>query len=284
MTTEQTRAQGRVVAAQGNLITAEFTGIVRQNEVAYVRTEGKRLKGEVIEIAGNLAKLQVFEMTRGITCGDAVEFDGDLLTVELGPGLLTSIFDGLQNPLELVAEQAGYFLPRGLYLIPLPREKKWDFTPTAKVGDTVERADFLGWVPEGVVKHRIMVPFSFRGKGKVISVAPAGAYPVEHEIAVIEDEQGTRHTVTMVQRWPAKFPIRFGRRQLPVEQLTTACRIIDGPFPVAKGGTFCTPGPFGAGKTVLQHQLSKYAHIQVVVVVACGERAGEVVELLKEFP
>ncbi len=284
MTMEQTRAHGRVVAAQGNLITAEFTGIVRQNEVAYISTGGQRLKGEVIEIAGNLAKIQVFEMTRGIAFGDAVEFDGDLLTVELGPGLLTRIFDGLQNPLELVAEQAGYFLPRGLYLTPLSREKKWDFTPLVKVGDVVERADFLGWVPEGVVKHRIMVPFSFRGKGKVVSIAPAGSYSVDHEIAAVEDEHGVKHAITMVQRWPAKFPIRFGRRQLPVQQLTTACRIIEGPFPVAKGGTFCTPGPFGAGKTVLQHQLSKYAHIQVVVVVACGERAGEVVELLKEFP
>jgi len=284
MTTEQTRASGRVTAAQGNLITAAFTGIVRQNEVAYIATGGQRLKGEVIEIAGDLAKIQVFELTRGISCGDAVEFDGDLLTVELGPGLLTSIFDGLQNPLELVAEKAGYFLPRGLYLIPLSRERKWDFTPTAKAGDAVERADFLGWVPEGVVKHRLMVPFSFPGKGKIRKIAPAGSYTVDHIIAEIEDEQGTLHKVTMVQRWPAKFPIRFGQRQLPIQQLTTACRIIDGPFPVAKGGTFCTPGPFGAGKTVLQHQLSKYAHIQVVVVVACGERAGEVVELLKEFP
>ena len=281
---EQTRAMGRVVGAQGNLVTALFTGIVRQNEVAYIVTGGQRLKGEVIEIAGNLAKIQVFELTRGITYGDPVEFDGDLLTVELGPGLLTSIFDGLQNPLELVAERAGYFLPRGIYLIPLSREKKWDFTPTVKPGDVVERADFIGWVPEGVITHRIMVPFSFIGKGIVVSVAPQGSYTVDHVVAEIRDEHGTVHKVTMVQRWPAKFPIRFGRRQLPIEQMTTACRIIDGPFPVAKGGTFCTPGPFGAGKTVLQHQLSKYAHIQVVVVVACGERAGEVVELLKEFP
>ncbi|HOW52995.1 MAG TPA: V-type ATP synthase subunit A [bacterium] len=284
MTTERQNATGRIVAAQGNLMTVEFEGIVRQNEVTFIKTEGQRLKGEVIEISGNLAKVQVFELTRGITCGDTVEFDGDLLTVELGPGLLKSIYDGLQNPLELVAEQAGYFLPRGVYLIPLSRTAKWDFTPTAKVGDVVEKADYLGTVPEGVVTHRIMVPFTFIGKGKVKSIAPTGSYTIEHEIAVIEDEHGVAHKVTMFQRWPAKFPIRFGQRILPVEQLTTACRIIDGAFPVAKGGTFCTPGPFGAGKTVLQHQISKYAHIQVVVVVACGERAGEVVELLKEFP
>jgi len=284
MSTVHAHATGRVIAAQGNLLTVAFDGIVRQNEVAYIRTEGQRLKGEVIEISGNLAKVQVFEMTRGITYGDAAEFDGDLLSVELGPGLLKSIYDGLQNPLELVAEQAGYFLPRGVYLIPLPRDAKWDFTPTAKVGDTVERADFLGTVPEGIITHRIMVPFSFVGKGKITAIAPVGSYTIDHEIARIRDEQGMEHAVTMVQRWPAKFPIRFGRRILPTEQLTTACRIIDGPFPVAKGGTFCTPGPFGAGKTVLQHQISKFAHIQVVVVVACGERAGEVVELLKEFP
>lgn len=284
MSTTHANATGRVIAAQGNLLTVAFDGIVRQNEVAYIRTEGQRLKGEVIEISGNLAKVQVFEMTRGITYGDMAEFDGDLLSVELGPGLLKSIYDGLQNPLELVAEQAGYFLPRGVYLIPLPRDAKWEFTPTAKVGDTVERADFLGTVPEGVITHRIMVPFSFNGKGRITAIATAGSYTVDHEIARIVDEQGVEHAVTMVQRWPAKFPIRFGRRILPTEQLTTACRIIDGPFPVAKGGTFCTPGPFGAGKTVLQHQISKFAHIQVVVVVACGERAGEVVELLKEFP
>jgi len=277
-------ATGKVIAAQGNLMTVEFDGIVRQNELVYIKTGGMSLKGEVIEINGNEAKVQVFEPTRGIKFGDKVEFDRELLSVELGPGLLKTVYDGLQNPLEEIAKEGGFFLPRGVYAKPLDRTAKWDYTPTAKVGDVVERADFLGRVPEGIIDHKIMVPFNFIGKGKVVEVKAAGSYNVDEIVAKIEDDKGTIHSISMVQKWPAKFPLRFGKRKLPVEQLTTACRIIDGPFPVAKGGTFCTPGPFGAGKTVLQHQISKYAHIQIVVVVACGERAGEVVELLREFP
>ncbi|MCK5807451.1 V-type ATP synthase subunit A [bacterium] len=275
---------GIIVAAQGNLMTVQFDGIVRQNEVVFVASQGRKLKGEVIEISGNEAKVQVFEPTRGVKLGDKVEFDKDLLTVELGPGLLTEVFDGLQNPLEKIAAQAGYFLPIGLYLPPIDRENKWDFTPSAKAGDIVERAYFLGSVPEGKIDHKIMVPFTFVGKGTVVSVAEKGSYTVDNVIATIKDEEGKVHDVTMIQHWPAKFPLRFGQRKLPTEQLVTACRIIDGPFAVAKGGTFATPGPFGAGKTVLQHQISKYADIEVVIVVACGERAGEVVEILKEFP
>ena len=279
---EQTK--GIVVAALGNLVTIRFSGIVRQNEVVYVLSDGKQLKGEIIEINGQEAKAQIFEPTKGLKYGDEVLFDHDLLTVELGPGLLKRVFDGLQNPLEDVAAKAGFFLPRGMYLAPLDRNELWDFTPLAKVWDKVERADFLGKVPEGVVDHKIMVPFSFVGKGEIIEIAPAGKYNVDYVIAKIKNEKGEIHNVTMAQKWPAKFTLRFGERLLPTESLVTQCRIIDGPFPVAKGGTFCTPGPFGAGKTVLQHQLSKYAEAQVVIVVACGERAGEVVEILKEFP
>lgn len=282
MTSEKTT--GKIVAAQGNLMTVEFTGTIRQNELAFVKTGGQSLKGEVIEINGNLAKVQVFEPTRGVKFGDTVEFDEELLSVELGPGLLTSVYDGLQNPLEDVAQEAGYFLPRGVYLTPINKEKTWHFTPLAKVGDTVEAASYLGWVPEGILEHKIMVPFRFHGKGVVKEIIGAGDYTVEEVVAKIEDEQGKIHDVTMVQKWPAKFSIRFGERKFPDKPLTTGCRIIDGPFPVAKGGTFCTPGPFGAGKTVLQHQISKNAQAQVVIVVACGERAGEVVEILKEFP
>lgn len=277
-------AKGKIVGAQGNLMTVKFTGIIRQNELVYVKTGGQSLKGEVIEINEDEAKVQVFEPTRGVKLNDDVEFDKELLSVELGPGLLKSVYDGLQNPLEDVAEQAGYFLPRGVYLTPLDKEVKWDFTPIASVGDAVERASYLGKVPEAVIEHKIMVPFNFVGKGKVIEIKPAGQYTVDEEIAKIEDENGNIRSVSMVQKWPAKFPIRFGERLYPDKQLVTACRIIDGPFPVAKGGTFCTPGPFGAGKTVLQHQISKHAQTQIVVVVACGERAGEVVELLREFP
>ncbi len=277
-------ATGKVVAAQGNLMTVQFEGIIRQNELVYINTRGKKLKGEVIEIDGNEAKVQVFEPTKGITLGDTVEFDKELLSVELGPGLLKSVYDGLQNPLEEVAKEKGYFLPVGFYMLPLDRKIKWKFTPSVKVGDVVERADYLGHVPEANIEHKIMVPFQFIGKGKIVKIASEGEYTVADEIAVIEDENGKSHSVNMIQKWPAKFPLRFGKRILPTEQLVTACRIIDGSFPVARGGTFCTPGPFGAGKTVLQHQISKYARIQIVLVVACGERAGEVVEILREFP
>ncbi|HNW83207.1 MAG TPA: V-type ATP synthase subunit A [bacterium] len=278
------KTRGKIVAAQGNLMTVQFEGNVRQNEVVFVKTGGQSLKGEVIEINGNEAKVQVFEPTKGVRLGDAVIFDSDLLSVELGPGLLKRVFDGLQNPLEDIAEQAGYFLPRGVYLDPLPRNIKWNWTPLVKVGDTVMKSHFLGWVPEENIQHKIMVPFNFPGKGVVKDIAKPGDYTVDSEIAKIEDEKGVIHSVNMIQMWPAKFALRFGERLLPKEQLITAMRVIDGPFPVAKGGTFCTPGPFGAGKTVLQHSLSKYATTQIVIIVACGERAGEVVEILREFP
>ena len=278
------KTKGSIVAAQGNLVTVKFDGNVRQNEVVFVKTGGQTLKGEVIEINGNEAKVQVFEPTGGIRYGDEVVFERDLLSVELGPGLLKRVFDGLQNPLDDIAAKAGYFLPRGVYLPPLPRDIKWAWTPTAKVGDVLVRAQFLGWVPEENIKHQIMVPFDFVGKATVKSIAPAGEYTVEQEIATLEDEKGNIRSVNMINLWPAKFALRFGERILPTEQLVTAMRVIDGPFPVAKGGTFCTPGPFGAGKTVLQHQISMYATTQIVIVVACGERAGEVVEILKEFP
>ena len=278
------KTKGIIIAAQGNLVTVRFDGTIRQNEVVFVKTGGQSLKGEVIEINGNEAKVQIFEPTDGIRYGDEVVFEKDLLSVELGPGLLKRVFDGLQNPLEDIAEAAGYFLKRGIYLPPLPRNIKWQWNPTAKVGDVVYRAYFLGWVPEENIKHQIMVPFNFIGKGVVKSIAAPGEYTVEQEIATIEDEKGNIRSVNMINMWPAKFALRFGERLLPTEQLVTSQRIIDGPFPVAKGGTFCTPGPFGAGKTVLQHQISKYATTQIVIIVACGERAGEVVEILREFP
>lgn len=278
------KSTGIIVAAQGNLMTVQFEGIIRQNELVYVKTGEQSLKGEVIEINGSLAKVQVFEPTRGVRLGDKVEFDEELLSVELGPGLLKSVYDGLQNPLEEVAQQAGYFLPRGIYLNALDRSVKWHFTPKRKVGDSVEKADYLGSVPEGILEHKIMVPFRFHGKGTIKEIKAEGDYTVDEVIAKIEDDKGAVFPVTMSQKWPAKFPIRFGDRIYPEKPLMTGVRIIDGPFPVAKGGTFCTPGPFGAGKTVLQHQISKHAEAQVVVVVACGERAGEVVEILREFP
>ncbi len=284
MTESKQKSDGEIIAAQGNLITVKFRGDIRQNEVAFIHSADKSLKGEVIEINGEEAKVQVFELTKGIKPGDKVSFDSDLLSVELGPGLLKTVYDGLQNPLEELAVQSGYFLPRGIYLPPLDRETKWDFTPLVKAGDEVEKAVTLGTVPEGTIEHKIMVPFNLFGRGEIVEIAPKGQYTVDREIAKIKDEKGDIHSVSMMQRWPAKFPISFGEKILPMDLLDTGCRIIDGPFPVTKGGTFCVPGPFGAGKTVLQQQLAKYAHAQVVIIVACGERAGEVVEVLREFP
>ncbi len=277
-------ATGRIVKAFGNLVHVRFEGDVRQGEVCYIILGNQKFSGEVIEIAGDEAKVQVFEDTRGICLGTPVEFSGRLLEAELGPGLLTSIFDGLQNPLEKIADKAGLFLKRGVYIAPLDRFGKWDFTPIAKVNDKVFAGSFLGEVPEGIFKHKIMVPFALTGEYKVVSIVERNSYSLDDVIATIKDEKGTLHEVTMVQRWPVKKGLRRGEKRLPQKMMTTGLRIIDTQLPVMKGGTFCSPGPFGAGKTVLQHHLSKYADVDIVVVAACGERAGEVVELLREFP
>ena len=243
------------------------------------------LKSEVIRIRGDYAELQVFEDTTGLKAGDEVEFTGDLLSVELGPGLLTQVFDGLQNPLPELAEECGFFLQRGKYLKALPRDKKWAFTPVAKPGDVLEAGDTLGTVPEGVFTHRIMVPFKTLGKVTVESVAAAGEYVVEDVIAVVKNEHGEKLEISMVQTWPVKMPIKaFEERLRPTKPLTMQQRIVDTFFPVMQGGTFCTPGPFGAGKTVLQQLMSRYADVDIVILAACGERAGEVVETLREFP
>jgi len=281
---KSTLATGKVVKAFGNLLQVAFEGSIRQGEVAMVKLDGIRLKSEVIEINGNEAKIQVFEDTRGVQLGTEVEFEGQLLEAELGPGLLTSILDGLQNPLEKVADAAGLFLPRGIYIDPLDRKRSWNYEPRAKVGQTVHRGDTLGTTLEGRFHHQIMVPFSFYGSYKITWVIGAGSYHVDTVVAKVVDEAGVEHSLTMVQRWPIKMPLTQGERIKPSKMLDTGCRIIDTQFPILKGGTFCTPGPFGAGKTVLQHHLSKYSAVDIVIVVACGERAGEVVEILREFP
>jgi V/A-type H+-transporting ATPase subunit A len=276
---------GRIVGVNGNLLTVEFDSPVIQNEVGYAHLGDTRLKSEVIRIRGRYAELQVFEDTTGLQVGNAVDFTGELLAVELGPGLLTQIYDGLQNPLPKLAEQCGFFLQRGTYLPPLDRERKWKFTPKAKSGETVIAGDELGSVPEGIFKHRIMVPFGWRGKFTVREVAAAGDYAIEHVIAKLADEHGEVREVKMVQRWPVKIPIRaYNERLRPVKPLVTKVRIVDTFFPVARGGTYCIPGPFGAGKTVLQQITSRHADVDIVIVAACGERAGEVVETLREFP
>ena len=281
----QAKNQGKIVGINGNLVSVAFDTYVVQNEVAYVTAGEQRLKCEVIRVRGQRADLQIFEDARGLKVGDPVEFTGELLSVELGPGLLTSVYDGLQNPLNRLAERCGFFLKRGVYIESLNRETAWNYTPVAKVGDVLHAGDTLGTVPEGIFTHRVMVPFAWPGAWTVSTVTAAGSFPITHAVATLKSERGEERTATMLQTWPVKRPITaYQEKVLPTEPLITQTRIIDSFFPVAKGGTFCTPGPFGAGKTVLQHALSQYSETDVVVVAACGERAGEVVEILREFP
>lgn len=276
---------GRIIGVNGNLIAVQFEKPVIQNEVAYACTGNLRLKAEVIRVRGNRAELQVFEDTVGLKVGDPVEFTGELLAVELGPGLLTQVFDGLQNPLPALAEECGFFLQRGTYLKPLPRDTKWSYTPRIETGATVVAGDTIGTVPEGIFEHRIMVPFRLRGKWTVEKLAPAGEYTVEQIVAELKDEKGNTVQARMMQTWPVKMPIKcYAERLRPTESMATKQRIVDTFFPVAKGGTYCIPGPFGAGKTVLQQITSRNAEVDVVIIAACGERAGEVVETLREFP
>ena len=280
-----TENKGKVVSINGNLVSVEFDGNVSMNEICYVFVGDTALKREVIRIKGNIAQVQVYEMTDGIQCGDMVEFTGDMLSAELGPGLLGQIYDGLQNPLPVLAEQAGWFLERGIYADGLNLEKKWEFTPTAKVGDIVRAGEYIGTVPEGPFTHKIFVPFYLLGNYTVKSVAEHGEYTVKETIAVLTDERGREIPVSMSFKWPVKRAVKcYSERLAPVETMETKVRLIDSFFPVAKGGTYCTPGPFGAGKTVLQHTTSKYADVDIVIIAACGERAGEVVETLTEFP
>jgi V/A-type H+-transporting ATPase subunit A len=277
--------KGTVVAVNGNMVSVRFDGAVSMNEVGYVKVGDKQLKSEVIRIRGDISQLQVFEITKGISIGDVVEYSGDMLAVELGPGLLGQVFDGLQNPLPKLAAAAGYFLERGIYLDPLPLDTEWEFTPGAKVGDRVERGDILGTVPEGAFIHRIMVPFGMYGSYTVKSIKGAGSYTIRENIAELQDEKGNIIPVAMSFRWPVKRPIDcYEERLKPEESMVTKVRLIDTFFPVARGGTYCIPGPFGAGKTVLQQITSRNADVDIVIVAACGERAGEVVETLKEFP
>ena len=279
------KVTGIVTGVNGNLITAEFDGSVKKNEVCYVCVGDERLKGEVIRITNGVASMQVYEMTNGVQVGDRVELSGELLSVELGPGLLSQVYDGLQNPLPELADQCGFFLQRGVYLDPIP-DKSWEFTPVAKAGDAVQAGDTLGTVPEGLFTHHIMVPFGFKDEGWTVqSIQPKGTYHVRSTVAVLENRKGEIKELSMVFSWPIKEMVHcYAERLRPDETLVTQIRCIDTFLPVVKGGTFCVPGPFGAGKTVLQHMEAKNAAVDIVIVAACGERAGEVVEVLKEFP
>ncbi len=276
---------GKVVSINGNLVSVQFDGNVSMNEICFVKVDGTSLKSEVIRIRGNIAQIQVYEMTGGIKCGDDVEFTGDMLSAELGPGLLGQIYDGLQNPLPVLAQRAGWFLERGVYADGLNDKKLWEFTPTAKIGDKLKAGEYLGTVPEAAFTHKIFIPFYLLGNYTVKSIVEKGEYTVNDTVAVIADERGKEIPVTMSFKWPVKRAIScYAERLAPTETMETKVRLIDSFFPVAKGGTYCIPGPFGAGKTVLQHTTSKNADVDIVIIAACGERAGEVVETITEFP
>ncbi|MBR1870519.1 MAG: V-type ATP synthase subunit A [Kiritimatiellae bacterium] len=283
---------GKITLVSGNMITVRFEGAVAQNEVGYALLGDKRLMAEIVRVRGDLCDMQVFDSTTDLAVGDKVEFEGELLAVELGPGILTQVYDGLQNPLADLAKEAGkiskdseFFLQRGMYLKGLPRDRQWDWQPLAKPGARLTAGETLGTVKEGIFDHKIMVPFRLQGVYTLKSIVPAGKKTVEDTVAVITDAAGKDVEVQMYQRWPVKVPIKaYVERLAPTETLVTSVRTIDTFFPVAVGGTYCIPGPFGAGKTVLQQTTARYAEVDIVISAACGERAGEVVETLKEFP
>ncbi|MBL7151051.1 MAG: V-type ATP synthase subunit A [Candidatus Omnitrophica bacterium] len=276
---------GRIVKINGNMVTVELDNFVVQNEVAYIVHGKERLKSEVIRIKGRLAEMQVYENTGGLKIGEKVEFTSELLSVELGPGLLGQIFDGLQNPLPQLAEKCGFFLQRGVYVHALEERSEWQFTPLAKAGDRLRAGDRLGFVPEKIFKHFIMVPFNLSGNLEVTSIAEPGKYNLKDTVAKLKDGSGRHYECFLRQSWPVKIPIEaYSEKLMPVQPLVTKMRLIDSLFPIARGGTYCIPGPFGAGKTVLQQLTSRHAEADIVVIAACGERAGEVVETLKTFP
>ena len=276
------KTTGKVTGIVSNLVTVLVDGPVSQNELCYIDENGTKLMAEVIKVNGKYAAVQVFESTRGLKNGDSVEFEDRMLEVSLGPGLLSSCYDGLQNNLTTMT---GVFLKKGEYTDPLDHEKLWDFTPIAKPGDKVIAADWLGEVKEGWLPHKIMVPFSFKGEYTVKSVAEAGQYNIDHTMAVLVNENGEEVNVTMVQKWPVKVAIKgYVEKPRPNRIMETGVRVIDTLDPIAEGGTGFIPGPFGCGKTVLQHAIAKQGDAQVIVMAACGERANEVVEIFTEFP
>jgi V/A-type H+-transporting ATPase subunit A len=279
-------AKGKVSSVNESLVGVDdLEGAVTNGEVAYVLLEnGERLKSEVIDVkAGGLVFMQVFEDTTWIKVGDPVEFTGLPLSVKLGPGILGMVTDGLQNPLYELGK-IETFLERGLQVAPLDTSAKWHFTPSAATGDTVTGGSVLGSVPEKMFQHKIFVPFSMTGDYVLEQLATEGEYTIEEVIATVRDKQGETHELRMVFDWPVKKPMPFHKRSVPTQAMPTGIRVIDGLFPIAFGGTACNPGPFGAGKTVLQHSLARHSRADVVIVAACGERAGEAVEVFKDFP
>ena len=276
------KTTGIVTGIVSNLVTVLVDGPVAENEICYIDLAGVKMMAEVIKVNGKYASVQVFESTRGLRGGDKVEFEGRMLEVTLGPGLLSSVYDGLQNDLTTME---GVFLKRGEYTDPLNHEKLWDFTPLAQPGDKVVAADWLGEVQEGWLPHKIMVPFSFQGEFTVKSVVPAGQYNIDQVVAVLVNADGEDVPVTMTQKWPVKVAVKgYKEKPRPNRIMETGVRVIDTLNPIAEGGTGFIPGPFGCGKTVLQHAIAKQGDADVIVMAACGERANEVVEIFTEFP
>lgn len=274
--------KGIVAGIIANLVIVDVDGPVSQNEICFIKLKGVPLMAEVIKVIGQQAYVQVFESTRNLRVGDTVEFAGHMLEATLGPGILSKNFDGLQNDLN---KMDGVFLKRGDYTDPLEKDSTWDFKPLAKAGDLVEAGSWLGEVKENWIAHKIMVPFKFSGKYTIKSVVSAGNYSINDTIAVLTDADGKEHNVTMVQKWPVKLAIRaYTSKPRPFRMMETGIRCIDSLNPIVEGGTGFTPGPFGTGKTVLQHALSKHAEADMIVVAACGERANEVVDIFTEFP
>ena len=264
------KTKGIVTGIVSNLVTVQVDGPVAENELCYISMGDTRLMAEVIKVNGKNAQIQVFESTRGLKNGDSVEFEGKMLEITLGPGLLSSVYDGLQNDLTTME---GVFLKRGEYTDPLDRKKLWDFTPLAAAGDKVIAADWLGEVKEGWLPHKIMVPFSFKGEYTVKSVAAAGQYNVDQTIAVLTGEDGEDVNVTMTQKWPVKVAVRaYKEKPRPEKIMETGVRVIDSFNPIAEGGTGFIPGPFGCGKTVLQHAIAKQGEADVIVMAACRGR------------
>ncbi len=288
------QTHARVKGINGNMVTGITDNAVAMNEVAYIildeidkkRGNKRRLKAEIIRIRGQEFDAQVFEDTTDIKAGQVIEFTRELLSIELGPGLLGNVFDGLGNPLGKLAQADGYFLKRGSYIDTIDKDATFAFTPVASCGDIVVRGQTIGVVKEGIFDHRIMVPFAKIGFYRVIDIAPAATVKAHNVIAKLEHTDTLeRINVTLSQKWPVKIPLKVYQERLkPTLPLTTKVRIVDALFPIAEGGTACIPGPFGSGKTVFQQSVSRYGDADIVIIAACGERAGEVVETLREFP
>lgn len=274
--------KGKVSGIIANLITAVVEGPVGQNEICYVKTGDTKLMAEVIKVIGDTAYAQVFESTRGLRIGNEIEFSGNMLEVTLGPGILSKNYDGLQNDLDT---KTGVFLIRGEYTEPMDNKAKFDFNPLVKVGDVVIAGDWLGNVKENWIDHKIMTPFKLTGKWSVKSIVGNGTYCVTDTIAVLKNDNGDEENVTMLQKWPVKKALKaYKDKPRPFKIMETGVRIIDTFNPMAEGGTGFIPGPFGCGKTVLQHAISKNAEADMIIMAACGERANEVVEIFTDFP